>query len=512
MRLNTRRPRSRGSGARPATSALLLLVLAAAGCEDGTGPPENVIRVEGTVTRLHVDSVVVGAEIIVDVLGSSGERAWARDSTDANGVYQLEVSVPGGCKGGSVTFAVQATAVDHASLKLGRPASPLAAVCGETTGLDLDLYRTVFRSPQPVAGNLTVTQLSVGFAHACAIASGGAYCWGWSAWGRLGNASVTAEYVERPVTVTSGSGFTQVAAGQHHSCALDGDGAAWCWGDNAWGQVGADTSVLDVAEPFRVRTDLRFVQIAAGRWHSCGLTADGVVYCWGSDRGTGTGGEVRDTIYSTPQPVALDGQYVAISSQFSSACALRDTGDLYCWGYSYRGELGAGEERGYHTTPLLVAGHQWSQVEAGRTSACALTASDAAYCWGTGWHGQLGNGDLLTTDTPVAVAGGGRWASISAGGTHACALTDAGVGWCWGKSERGALGTPPGAGEACTYGECFATPVRVPTDLTFTTLQAGDDYTCGITTGQALVCWGVRELLGSGRPLRPGTLGEEVRP
>lgn len=475
---------------------VLVIAVVPAGCDDSTtGLDANTVRVEGTVTRLYEDSVVSGAEIIVDVLAPGGDRAWARDSTDANGTYQLEVPVPGGCEGGSENFTVQATAVDHATLKLGQPASPLVAVCGETTSLDLDLYRNVYRTPQAVAGGLTPSQLSVGWSHACVIAADGAYCWGWSQWGRLGNASVAEDYAESPVPVTNGGGFTQVSVGHNHTCALDGAGAAWCWGDNFDGQAGADTSVYEVHEPSRVQTDLRFVQVQAGRWHSCGLTEAGEVYCWGNEMGTGTGDDPYDEvrIYTTPQPAVLEGTYVAISSQFNSTCALRATGDLYCWGYSGYGELGAGEERGIYTTPLLVVGdHAWKQVDAGDYFTCGITTSDAAYCWGR--NVPLGNGVVGDTAAPVEVPGGRAYAMISAGG-NTCATTAAGAGYCWGANNVGQLGEVEDPSSAI--------PVQVAPDLAFTALQAGISYTCGITTDQNLFCWGARKHLGSGRPIRP---------
>ena len=44
-------------------------------------------------------------------------------------------------------------------------------------------------------------------------------------------------------TVPEVDGFaaTTVAAGDQHACALDPDGAAWCWGYNRMGQLGDGT-------------------------------------------------------------------------------------------------------------------------------------------------------------------------------------------------------------------------------------------------------------------------------
>ena len=73
---------------------------------------------------------------------------------------------------------------------------------------------------------------------------------------------------------------TTLAAGDIHTCALDTRGTAYCWGQNAEGQLG-DGSTVARSVPKRVATSLRFVSITAGGPHSCGLTDTGIAYCWG---------------------------------------------------------------------------------------------------------------------------------------------------------------------------------------------------------------------------------------
>ena len=86
----------------------------------------------------------------------------------------------------------------------------------------------------------TVTSITAGGGHTCAIADGRAYCWGANGFGDLGNNSTTNSWV--PVAVdTSGvlhnKSVTAISAGGMHTCAI-ADGRAYCWGDNQYGPLG----------------------------------------------------------------------------------------------------------------------------------------------------------------------------------------------------------------------------------------------------------------------------------
>ena len=102
---------------------------------------------------------------------------------------------------------------------------------------------------------VTVTQITVGGTFACAASSAGvAYCWGDDTYGELGNNThtSTAGTYDAPVAVyvgTSGSPgalysktVVQLTGGQSHTCALSSAGAAYCWGDDTYGELGNNTS------------------------------------------------------------------------------------------------------------------------------------------------------------------------------------------------------------------------------------------------------------------------------
>jgi alpha-tubulin suppressor-like RCC1 family protein len=146
--------------------------------------------------------------------------------------------------------------------------------------------------PVPVAAAVRFDTLAAGTSHACALATDGtAFCWGRNDAGQLGIGST--EPVAIPTAVAGPGPFAMVSAGDRHTCALDADGVAWCWGNNDQGALGRGTTgeTCDrsacATVPVRVETMLRFRSIAASRAgggaHTCGLTADGTAYCWGSN-------------------------------------------------------------------------------------------------------------------------------------------------------------------------------------------------------------------------------------
>ncbi|CAN5785332.1 hypothetical protein BH23GEM7_BH23GEM7_28460 [soil metagenome] len=92
----------------------------------------------------------------------------------------------------------------------------------------------------------TVTGISAGWDHSCGVtAAGQGYCWGGNAWGQLGEGSTTPRTT--PVAVAGGVSFQSISAGSSnlegaHSCGLAPAGQAYCWGANFYGQLGDGTT------------------------------------------------------------------------------------------------------------------------------------------------------------------------------------------------------------------------------------------------------------------------------
>ncbi|MDE0928679.1 MAG: fibronectin type III domain-containing protein, partial [Acidimicrobiales bacterium] len=116
------------------------------------------------------------------------------------------------------------------------------------------------------------------------LANGTAYTFRVSAVNELGTGTTDTTSAQ---TATS----TQLAAGGEHTCALLGNGAVKCWGQNYDGQLGyGDTNrrgdeageMGDNLPAIDLGTGRTATQITAGGEHTCALLDNATVKCWGS--------------------------------------------------------------------------------------------------------------------------------------------------------------------------------------------------------------------------------------
>jgi alpha-tubulin suppressor-like RCC1 family protein len=140
-----------------------------------------------------------------------------------------------------------------------------------------------------------------------------------------------------PVRAEQPPQLEMVVLGSGHACALDDEGGAWCWGRNAYGQLG-DGTTENSPVPVRVIGGMAFSVLAAGGNMTCGLTAPGAGYCWGLDLAGGP------YLTGTPEPRRVDsGSWTSISVGFAHVCGIRPNGRAYCWGTNDFGQLGTGD-------------------------------------------------------------------------------------------------------------------------------------------------------------------------
>jgi alpha-tubulin suppressor-like RCC1 family protein len=286
------------------------------------------------------------------------------------------------------------------------------------------------------------------------------------------------------------SAFVRVATGAGHSCALDDDGVVWCWGRNLEGQLGlGDTEGVDVFAPMAIESDVTFVSIGAGEFHTCALDDTGAAYCWGAN----VEGQVGDGTFEArdvPVPVAGGHVFTGLAVGGSHTCGIVSSTEGYCWGDDSFGQLGNASS-GSSNVPVEIMRAlenddviQLATITAGGGHTCVLDDTAAPFCWGNNGTGQLGDGGTTSSEVPVAVSGGGAFdfVAVTAGTSHTCA-TAGGQADCWGFNLFGQLGDgtnvdklEPGA------------PGVLGVELA--ALSAGADHTCGLDPDGVAYCWG----------------------
>ncbi len=131
--------------------------------------------------------------------------------------------------------------------------------------------------PVALEADRTYDDLQMGSDFQCARAGTTLECWGNTMNGQLGNGTTANTVVRVPEAVSGNHAFGAFSTGEGHSCAIDTDGKAWCWGNGALGHP----SVTTASVPVEVAGNHRFLTISAGSRQSCGVTVGGALYCWG---------------------------------------------------------------------------------------------------------------------------------------------------------------------------------------------------------------------------------------
>lgn len=258
------------------------------------------------------------------------------------------------------------------------------------------------------------------------LASGAVKCWGQNGDGQLGiNGTTNFGYISElgtnwPAVDLNGHTAVAVSAGAAHTCAIIDTGAVTCWGLNSYGQLGyGDTTNRGSADlgsaiqTVNLGSGRTATAIAAGGYFTCAVLDDGTLKCWGYNASGQLGQDSTTTLGDNSSEMANltainlgDGRtakrvYASRRADLDYTCAILDNNALKCWGENGNGQLGVGDgnnrgdaagEMALLGTVNLGTGQTAAQVAMGEMHTCVLLTSTDIKCFGKSNQGQLGDG------------------------------------------------------------------------------------------------------------------------
>ena len=301
----------------------------------------------------------------------------------------------------------------------------------------------------------------------------------------------SAVYSEDSVISSSGAG----------QCSILSNYSMYCTGSNNYGQLGLGNTAFSAGY---VSLSPEPVVVDEGKDHSCAILVDASLWCWGRNHHGQIG---DDSTTNRVSPVQIDlgtnVDVVAVSAGEDHTCAITDTGDVKCWGYNIRGQLGDGTTNdsyvpieANHSTGLRAV----SLVTAGR-STCAIFDNGSVGCWGNKYTVFSDNG-AATANVHLVDLGAGATATMLDGvGSHTCAVIDDGSMQCWGVNTHGQLGDGTCSStinSACSAENIFpgegdsTVQVNLSAGLSVLAAATSTDSTCALLSDDSLRCWGAQ--------------------
>ena len=280
---------------------------------------------------------------------------------------------------------------------------------------------------------------------------------------------------------------TDEIATESSVCAVRDDGHVWCWGDNAYGEVGDAPGVAHPV-PIVVPGVTGATSIAMGPASACAIVDGGRVTCWGS----------FDAKLAAVHGV--DGIADAVELAVTSArqCARKRDGEVWCWTNGVVSPQPPARIDALEHARRIVAGH---------AMLCALGTDDRVRCmaWYTRAGGGEGGAEIEVTDARGATALAGYFQS-------ACAIVSGRV-TCWTIMIDGvpridrvntldgiddAIDLVSGLSHTCVArrrggASCFSSwDHSAPADELrgYRALAPGQCSSCGVRADGSLWCWG----------------------
>ena len=446
---------------------------------NGDGHDDAAIGHDGWSTV----SVIYGGHS--GLVGTVHQYAAGSGAMDPGSLAATDVDADGDVDLGVVTNNGGFTLLRNTGVPTPPPSTTTTTTTATTTSTTATTSTTSSTTTSSTTTTTTVPEpdgpvqdIATGTGVGCAVMTDAtAECWGWNAFGQLGDGTTTNRSVPAPVAGLDG--VAEISVGYLFTCARLTDGTASCWGDNSYGQLG-DGTTTDRPTPAAVPGLDDVTAISAGFRHACAVRASGSVVCWGENE-DGQLGDGTTTDRTTPATVVGLDDATAVATGGAHSCAISGPGTVSCWGGDDYGALGNGADPA-STTPVAVAGiDDATMISGGNYTVCVARESGTASCWGANNAKQTGDGTSVNRTAPVTVAGLTDVEDVWAGHQHACATVTDGTSYCWGANFAGQLG------DGTTTSR--AVPTVVP-GIAGARVRPTNDHTCAVTADGNAWCWG----------------------
>ncbi len=347
-----------------------------------------------------------------------------------------------------------------------------------------------------------------------------AECWGEGSSGQLGNGLLINTFLPQRISSPHQAtiALQLLTVGNSHSCGVARNGELYCWGAARAGQLGLGDqaprlSPTPLATFNGIAPNNRVRLVAAGKYHSCAITEEEHLFCWGfSGNGQLGNGHIDTDISTHFVPTKIEGlPYTAPIKMLAlggyHSCALHSTGAVSCWGFASSGQLG--NECSFSSLnrdgcqydqprPIAIPYFDLSSIHrsaqllvAGEYHTCAITDSGHIVCWGDNSSGQLGINSTFSSSRPNLVHDINGVTALALGNHHSCAIRRNGALYCWGANTWGQLGIQSSQPRLAPVAVLGFNPDEGGRRVY--QVESGGLHTCVIDSHRQLWCWGANE-------------------
>ncbi|MCJ8347799.1 bacillithiol biosynthesis BshC, partial [bacterium] len=283
-----------------------------------------------------------------------------------------------------------------------------------------------------------VLKITNGINHTCILHQNREVsCFGANNYRQLGDPTLSSSLT--PLKVSSLTNVEQLALGDRFTCALLLDQTVKCWGNNAYNQLGNNTSSSSSPIPTQVIGLKNIIKIAAKGFHTCALSKDQNLFCWGYN-GNGQFGNGQTVYYPRPSQAFKNIQEIndfSVGNDFT--CVQSNLGKLFCAGANGYGQLGDNSTQRKLNAVEVLNIQNSVQIASGHSHSCSLQKNGQVFCFGRGDLGQIASKDFSHSGVAINESGLVNVSAIFTGQNHTCAILQNADVTCFGQNNSGNL-------------------------------------------------------------------------